>query len=158
MPTVALRRVRSRRAEACGRYPSSLIAAWTRSAVAGLTFCGAFKTLETVWRETPASLATSSTFGALVATCSLSCETGRNLFEITAGLDTVENPYLLLPQYSLNVQIGGDRQEPALTGAVSVFADRSRFAVVAGTICHRAGTIQRRSPHAGYQDSFINKI
>ena len=63
IPMVDDLRVRRRRAEACGRYPSSVIAIRTRSCVEPATMCGVFSTLDTVCRETPARRATSSTVG-----------------------------------------------------------------------------------------------
>jgi hypothetical protein len=45
-------------AKALGLYPNSLITSKTLSRVAGLTFSGLFKVLETVASETPALIAT----------------------------------------------------------------------------------------------------
>ncbi|GAA3095396.1 hypothetical protein GCM10020001_009290 [Nonomuraea salmonea] len=58
-PIVLLCPARSVEAEPCRTNPSSLMAASTRSRVAGATLPGRFSTLETVPGETPASAATS---------------------------------------------------------------------------------------------------
>src|SRR5579875_2839411 len=56
-------RVRSARAAWLGRYPSSSIVPKTLRKVSGLSRWGALAALETVWRDTPARLATISMVG-----------------------------------------------------------------------------------------------
>src|SRR6185312_1164453 len=56
--------VTSARAATFGRYPISLMTSSTRSRVVGFTLGWSFRTLETVWCETPAKRATSAIRGA----------------------------------------------------------------------------------------------
>ena len=63
-PIVRLRRVTSARAAGEGLYRSCVIASCTRALVVGRTFGRSLSTRDTVWCETPASLATSKMFAA----------------------------------------------------------------------------------------------
>src|SRR4051794_24568040 len=67
MPMTWLRPVTRARAAMFGREPSSVIAARTRARVALRTFGWLLSTRDTVWCETPASLATSVIAGGLEA-------------------------------------------------------------------------------------------
>ena len=59
-PIIRLESVTRARAAIFRRYPSSSMAARTRSRVAGRTEAGLLRTRETVWWDTPALLATST--------------------------------------------------------------------------------------------------
>src|SRR4051812_44933589 len=87
-PMVRVEPVTSARAAVFGRYPSSAMAASTRSRVSGATLGEPLMTRETVWWETPARAATSDmTSGRGAASgCTGGPPFGRRGWVRTAGV------------------------------------------------------------------------